>query len=246
MVFQLEGANALVTGANRGIGLAIVQALLERGAAKVYAAVRNVESVSQLVAAHRGRIVALELDLAKAETVEAAAMVATDVQLVINNAGVFRSAPLLTAEAEEAFRFELDVNAFGLLRVARAFGIVLKHNGGVLVQVNSVVSLRNAADFATYSASKAAAYSLTQALRDTFNAQGIRVMSVHPGPVLTDMGQAAGLASIAEPPSVVAYGLIKGLESGAFHVFPGNMAGVFWAGYEAFARAFVESTLKLE
>src|SRR5215475_5519059 len=239
MSFSVKGTVALVTGANRGIGKSIVETLLKNGAKKVYAAVRNPDSAADLVRALGGRVVAVELDLARPATITAAAKTAKDVQLVVNNAGVLETAGPLDAGAIDALQFEIDVNVYGLIRMAQAFAPVLAANGsGAFVQLNSVVSLKNFADFATYSASKAAAYSITQGLRDKLRPQGTLVVSVHPGPIATDMADAAGLAAIAEPPSVVAEAIVAGLASGdTFHVFPDAMARKFWGAYAGFAKA---------
>ncbi len=102
-------------------------------------------------------------------------------QILINNAGVLRATDLLSENAMDALQFELDVNAFGLLRVAQAFAPVLAANGGgALVQINSVVSVKTFADVTTYCASKAASYSITQGLREVLAKQGTHVVSVHP------------------------------------------------------------------
>ena len=242
MSFSVQDKVALVTGANRGIGKSIVETLLKNGASKVYAAVRNPDSAADLVRASGGRVVAVELDLARPATIAAAVRTAKDVQLVVNNAGVLKTASPLAAGAIDALQFEIDVNVYGLIRVAQAFAPVLAANGGgAFVQLNSVVSLKSFADFATYSASKAAAYSITQGLRDELKAQGTQVVSVHPGPIATDMGDAAGLTAVAEPPSVVADAIVAALAAGEFHVFPDTMARKFWSAYQGFARAVVEA-----
>ena len=101
------------------------------------------------------------------------------------------------------------------MRMAQAFAPILRKNGGgAFVQMNSIASLKCSSNFATHSATKAASYSITQALRDLLNQQGTAVLSVHPGLIATDMSNAAGLAGAAEPPSVVAEGIIAALESG--------------------------------
>ncbi len=236
-----ENKTILITGANRGIGKAILESFLSHGAAKVYAAVRNVDSAQPLVETHGPKVVPIEIDLSKPETITAAAQTTHDVDIVVNNAGVLKTAGVLDANAFEALDFELDINVYGFLRVARAFAPVLQANGGgALVQLNSIVSIKNFANFATYSASKAASYSLTQALRDSLSEQGTHVLSVHPGPILTEMGDTAGLTDIAEPPAVVAEGLVEGLKKAVFHVFPDKMAKQFENAYRGFAEALVE------
>lgn len=244
MTFSVHNKIALVTGANRGIGKSIVETLVTSGASKVYAAVRNPASAAELVRASGGKVVAVELDLAKPATIAAAAKAAKDVQLVVNNAGVLKAAGPLDAGAIDALQFEMEVNVVGLIRMAQAFAPVLAGNGGgAFVQLNSVASLKNFADFSTYSASKAAAYSITQGLRDKLKGQGTLVVSVHPGPIATDMADAAGLGAIAEPASLVADAIVAGLAAGEFHVFPDTMARKVWSAYQGFARAVVEANV---
>ncbi len=243
MPIDPKGKTVLVTGANRGIGRSIAEAFLNAGAAKVYAAVRNPASAQSLANKSGGRVVVVELDLSKPETITAAAATANDVQIVINNAGVLRTANPLATDAIDCLDYEIDINVKGLIRVAQAFAPVLARNGGgALVQLNSVASVRTFSAFATYAASKAAAYSITQALRDTLAAQGTHVVSVHPGPIETDMAQAAGLDD-TDPPSVVADAILAALENDTFHVFPDKLAKQIWFAYEGFAHAVVERSL---
>ena len=244
MGIEIQNKTVLITGANRGIGKAITETVLDQGAAKVYGAVRNVGSLQELQDQYGERLVPIELDLTKPETIEAAAKLATDVDVVVNNAGVLRLADVLSDSAVEDLEFELNGNVFGLLRVARAFAPVLKANGGgAFVQLNSVVSIKSFSQFATYSASKAAAYSLTQALKESLGEQGTQVVSVHPGPILTDMGDAAGLAPVAEPPQLVAEAIIEALAENRFHAFAGSMAKEIEAAYQSYASNVVEAEL---
>jgi len=239
---QIINKTLLVTGANRGIGKTILQSLIERGASKVYAAVRSIESAQPLVETFGERVVPLTIDLNKPETIRLAAAKASDVDIVINNAGILKTANSVAEHAVETLREEIEINVYGLIRVARAFAPVLKSKGGgAFVQLNSVASLKCFADFATYSASKAAAYSITQGLKDTLKGQGTLVVSVHPGPIDTEMARAAGLGEIAEPPSLVADSIIEALRKEQFHAFPDSMAQQFEQAYADFAGNVIEA-----
>ena len=239
---QIEGKAVLVTGANRGIGKAIVDGLVDAGASKVYAAVRNIESAKPLVEQHGDHIVPIAFDLGDESIINEAAAAASDASVVICNAGVLRTATVFSDDVYDALRFELDANLFGLIRTARAFAPVLKANGGgALVQLNSVVSVKCFPDFTTYCASKAAAYAVTQALKFQLAEQGTQVVSVHPGPIATDMGNDAGLADIAQPPSVVADAILEAFRTGEFHVWPDEMAKQIGGASESFAQNVVEA-----
>ncbi|MCA9042067.1 MAG: SDR family oxidoreductase [Planctomycetaceae bacterium] len=240
MGFDVSGKTVLITGANRGIGKAFLESMLKAGAGKVYAAVRNPASVNDLVESTEGRVVAVPLDLANEDSIIAAANSVGEVDIVINNAGVLKISDPFSENAFEALDYEIDVNVKGLIRMARAFAPLLEKSSGVFAQLNSVASLRCFADFTTYCASKAAAYSVTQALHDLLQPKGVRVISVHPGPILTDMGNEAGLTEIAEPPELVAEGFLKALSNDDYHVFPDTMAKNFWQAYKAFAQGVVE------
>ncbi|MCB1018781.1 MAG: SDR family oxidoreductase [Acidobacteria bacterium] len=244
MTFNVENKTVLVTGANRGIGRAIVEGALQRGAAKVYVAVRRLDSAKPLVSELGERVVPIALDLEDPASITKAARDASDVDLVVNNAGVLDSSDVLADGALESLQYQLNVNAYGLLRVAQAFAPVLAANGGgAFVQLNSVASLKSFPKSAMYSASKAASYLLTQGLRTELAQQNTQVVSVHPGPIATDMATAAGLGDIAEPTSLVADAVFESLASGEFHAWPGSVARNFGEAYTGFAKAIVEPVL---
>lgn len=241
---SVENSVALVTGANRGIGKSIVETFIQNGAKKVYAAARNLEALAPLVDAYGAKVVPIEIDLNKPETIKAAASTATDVEVVVNNAGILKTAEPLADNAIAAMQEEMDVNVYGLMRVAQAFAPVLKNNGGgVLVQLNSVASMKNFVAFATYSASKAASYSITQGIRDVLNAQGTQVISVHPGPIATDMARGAGMGEMAEPAALVPQAIMQAMQNGDFHAYPDTMAKQIGEAYQSFAKGVVEANL---
>jgi NAD(P)-dependent dehydrogenase (short-subunit alcohol dehydrogenase family) len=178
---KVEGAVALVTGANRGLGAAIADALLDAGAT-VYGAARDPRSITD------DRVLPVRLDVTNDDDVARAARECGDVSILVNNAGILRASSSLAPGAVEAAREELETNFFGSMRMARAFAPVLGDNGGgALVNVLSVLSFVSMPQGATYSASKSAAWSLTNALRIELRRQGTLVVGVHAGFIDTDM-----------------------------------------------------------
>lgn len=243
MNYTIENKITLVTGANRGIGKAIVDSFIQHGAAKVYAGVRTLDKADALLAEYGDKIIPVKIDYNDPKSFVSAANEASDVEIVVSNAGILQRAKVLDDNVIENFEKELEVNVYGLLRMARAFAPILKANGGgVFVQLNSVASLKSFPDFATYCASKAAAYSFTQALRNDLADQNTHVLSVHPGPIETDMAHQAGMGSMGDPVSVVSEGIIQAIKAGDFHLFPDTMAKQFEEAYKSFAQGIVEAT----
>lgn len=233
---KIKGTVALVTGANRGIGRAITEALLERGAEKVYAAARKPESLGELQEKYGDQVVPLQLDVTDAQQVEAAAQSATDIRLLVNNAGVVVGGGLTDEGIVEAARQEMEVNYFAPLHLLQRFSPILAHNGGgAVVNLSSVAGLSNFPFFPTYSASKAAVHSLTQAARALLGGQKTTVHGVYPGPVDTDM--AKGLEMDKATPSDVARAILDGLESGTADIFPDTFAQGFGQQFQASPKA---------
>ena len=241
MNFEVKNKVALITGANRGIGKAIVDTFIENGAAKIYAGVRSPEKANNLVSEYGDKIIPLQIDYKAPESFTDAAKKAGDVEIVVSNAGILNQAKVFDDDLIKNFEEELEVNVYGLLRMAKAFASVLKANGGgVFVQLNSIASLKSFPDFASYCASKAAAYSFTQALKNDFAKQHTHVLSVHPGPIETDMTHRAGMENKCDPASVVSEGIIQSLKAGDLHLFPDTMAKQFEESYKGFAKGIVE------
>lgn len=241
-MFSLKNKTALITGANRGIGKEIVHSFIAHGAKKVYLAVRNLDATKELEQKYGDKVITVFADLSKPESIKQLAKQAQDVNIVVNNAGVLTMTNPLNANAEENFLKEIDVNVLGLLQMAQAFTPILEKNGGgAFVQLNSVASIVGGKDMSTYAASKAASYSFTQSLKQSLTSKNIHVLSVHPGPILTDMIVQAGLEDIADPTSVVSEGIVIALENGDFHLFPDTMAKEFWDAYKSYAEKYIET-----
>jgi NAD(P)-dependent dehydrogenase (short-subunit alcohol dehydrogenase family) len=209
---KIENAVVFITGANRGIGLAFARELLARGARKVYAAARDPSTI----VAQPG-VQALRLDVNNPEDVAAAAALASDVTLVINNAGIAQPGGFLAADSEEVTRRIFETNVFGVLRVSKAFAPVLQANGGgALLNVLSVASWVNGGELAAYSASKSAAWSLTNALRHELAAQQTQVLGLHMAYVDTDLTRGFDVPKTS--PVQIVQRALDGLEAGADEV----------------------------
>lgn len=204
---KIENSVVLVTGANRGIGLAFSRELLARGAKKVYAAVRDPSTVN-LPGVHP-----LKLDVTNIEDVNEVAKLAPDVTLVINNAGIAQPGGFLLEDSEEVTRRIFETNFFGMLHMCKAFAPILKANGGgAMINVLSIASWVNEGELAAYSASKSAAWSLTNAFRHELALQGTQVLGLHMGYVDTDLTH--GLDIPKSSPNEVVTHALDGLEAG--------------------------------
>jgi NAD(P)-dependent dehydrogenase (short-subunit alcohol dehydrogenase family) len=223
---EIEGAVALVTGANRGLGKALVSTLVEAGVRKVYAAARDERNIS----AGGPRVVPLKLDTTNPDQVAAAASRAGDVTLLINNAGVATSYNVLTMSPGE-LDADFRTNVHGTLAVIKALLPVLERapGGATIVNILSLGSLASVPSFGGYSASKAAAYSITQALRPALKAKRIEILAVLPGPIDTDMVKTLQMPKTS--PEEIAKGVIAGIARGEEEIFPDPMAqqmGALW------------------
>ena len=179
---QIAGSVALVTGANRGLGQVYARELVSRGAARVYGAARNAAAVTE------PGVTPIQLDITDPDRVAQVAQECPDVSLLVNNAGILKYSTFLDAPDLDSARAEMETNYFGTLRMCRSFAPVLKANGGgAIVNMLSVTSFYTNPFNASYGASKAAGWSLTNGVRLELHHQGTLVVAVHAGFIDTDM-----------------------------------------------------------
>jgi len=225
---QIKDSAVLVTGANRGLGLAFVHALIAGGVRKVYAAARNPKNI-QIPG-----VIAVRLDINSAADIAAAAEQCGDVSLLINNAGILdaQGALLLQPGSVEAAQREFQTNVLGPLHLSQAFAPVLARNGGgAILNVLSALSWVSMPGAATYSMSKAAAWSMTNGLRHELQGQGTQVTGLHVGYIDTDM--ARDVNSEKTPPAEVVRQALEGVEAGQPEVLVDAISRQVRAGLSA-------------
>jgi NAD(P)-dependent dehydrogenase (short-subunit alcohol dehydrogenase family) len=235
---KVAGSFALVTGANRGLGVAFARTLVERGAAKVYAAARNPKAVTLK------DVVTLKLDVTSDEDVVAAARAAGDVNLLVNNAGIARPGGFLADGAVQAAREQFEVNFVGPLRMARAFAPVLaKNGGGAIINTLSIASWMNGPTLATYGASKSAAWALTNGLRMELAQQGTQVLAMHAGFIDTDL--ARDFDAPKSSPTEIVRTTLDALERGEGQVLADEITRLVHRGLSADPPAYFQTTAAL-
>jgi NAD(P)-dependent dehydrogenase (short-subunit alcohol dehydrogenase family) len=217
---DVAGKVVLVTGANRGIGAAIVKGLIDAGAARVYAAMRTLKD-----APSDPKIVPIALDVTDPDQVARVLQSTGDVQILVNNAGIALGQPLARPTDPLAAEREMRVNYFGTLRMCQAYAPVLARNGGgAIVNVLSILGRVSLPQLGSYSASKAAGFSLTQSLRAELAAQGTLVIGVMPAFVDTDMAKRVTTPKL--PPEAIAASILDALRTGTEDVYPGPAAAI--------------------
>ena len=231
---DIQGSVAFVTGASRvhGIGRALVAAFLEHGASKVYATARKLSQLDDLVAIYGNKIVPVELDVTDLDAIEALPEKYSDVTVVVNNAGY--SGMTSPFDDIETAQREIQVNYIAPMAIVKAFSPVLtKNSNSAVVNINSIASLVNFPIAGTYSASKAASHSLTQAQRRDL--PKTLVLSVLPGPIDTDMAKEIEMEK--ETPATVAKRVMEALMNGIEDVYPDNTSENLFQGWKADAKA---------
>jgi NAD(P)-dependent dehydrogenase (short-subunit alcohol dehydrogenase family) len=218
----IAGMSVLVTGGNRGIGQALVEEALHRGAARVYAGTR------QPLAHPDPRVTPVALDVTSADQIKAAADQVESLDILINNAGVFLFEDLSDRAALER---HLAVNFYGTYDVTRAFLPALTRSRGAIVTIGSIAALAPIPLTPAYSLSKAAAFNLTQSLRILLAGQGVRVHAVLSGPVDTEMVR--DLEIPKSSPESVAKAVFDGIDSGEEDIFPDPFSQTLAEGWHA-------------
>jgi NAD(P)-dependent dehydrogenase (short-subunit alcohol dehydrogenase family) len=214
---KLHGAVVLITGANRGIGAEFAKAALARGARRVYAAARNPALITA------AGLVPLKLDVMSDADVAAAARTCRDVTLVVNNAGIARPGSLLTADAIGSARTHFETNVLGVLRMMRGFAPVLAANGGgAFLNVLSAASWSNTGVLNAYAVSKAAAWSLTNGMRNELRGQNTQVLGMHMGFVDTEMARPFNAPKVS--PQAVVAAAFDALEAGLSEILADERA----------------------
>lgn len=233
---QIEGCVAFVSGANRGLGACFVEKLLEQGAHKVYAGVRDIG----VLGSSDSRVVPIELDITRPNEVASAAARAGDATLLINNAGLNRIAPALAVHDLGAARAEMEVNYFGTLNMIREFSPSLKFNRGAIVNVLSILARVALPSMTSLCASKAAALRMTEGVRAELAPHDVRVLSVLPGAIDTDMSRHMPAPKLSATEVVEA--VFLALSEKADEVYVGAMAQQIAAGL-AMDRRAVQASL---
>ena len=228
---KIDNATALVTGANRGIGRALVEALLDGGARKIYAAARNPDTLAGVTALDRKRVFPLTADVTDRAAIAALPNAAPDATLLVNNAGILDVGSILDTPIETIDR-QFATNFYGQLLTARAFAPVIERNrGGAIANVLTVLAFASMPGIAAYNAAKAAAWSMTLSLRASLAPRGIAVHSVFPGPVDTDM--AAGFPLVKTAASDVARAIVAGINAGEEDIFPDPMSAKTYSAWKS-------------
>jgi NAD(P)-dependent dehydrogenase (short-subunit alcohol dehydrogenase family) len=219
---EITNKTVLVTGANRGIGRAFVTALLERGAAQVYATARDPHRLVELA---DGRVTPLRLDVTSDQQIRAAVERVERLDILVNNAGVLIPDDLIAGDLDlGVVQRQLDVNYLGPLRLSRAFLPRLEQAGGAVINVLSLLAIASMPLTPAYASSKAAAFSMTQALRAHLAPKGVAVHAVFPGPVDTDMARNIPPEVPKAAPVEVVRAILEAVEAGEEDIFPDPMS----------------------
>lgn len=222
---EIKNSVALVTGANRGVGKEYVTQLVKGGASKVYAAARNIESLGTTLSIAPDKIVPIKLDITDISQIQSATKIASDVTLLVNNAGLLTFGGALDI-SREGLDSDMAVNYHGLHDMTCAFAPVIANNGGGgVVNMLSLLSFLSAPGFSGYNASKAAAWSMAMSLRAYLRPMNITVLNAFPAGIDTDM--LAGVEAPKDSAENVARDVLAALTASEEDVYPASAAEVY-------------------
>ena len=231
---QLSNATVLITGANRGLGLAFARAALARGARKVYAAARDPASVTL------AGVVPIRLDVTQPGDIAVAARDYSDVTLLINNAGIAATGGFLAEDSLASAQRHFDTNVFGPMRLTQAFAPVLAANGGgAILNVLSIASWINGPLLGVYGMSKSAAWAMTNGTRIELSAQKTQVLALHVGFIDTDLTRGFDVPKSA--PDDVVRTALDALEAGASEVLADDITRQVHAGLSASPAVYLQA-----
>ncbi len=218
-MLKVNNATVMITGASRGIGRALVTELLSKGAKKIYACARNIDSIENI---KDDRVTPIALDISDDEQINAAAEITKDANILINNAGINTVGSLLHSDITKV-PDDLNTNFLGTLKMIRAiFPTIEANKGGKIVNIISICGFAAMPSIGGYSVSKAALFSATQALRTELKDKNIQLVGVFPGPVDTDMNE--GLDIEMASPESLAREIVEKLDSHEEDIFPDSIA----------------------
>lgn len=240
---SIENKTVLITGAGRGIGKAYAEAFLKAGAKKIYLGVRNLEQVAEFVATAPQKLVPIKIDVTNESDLKKAAEIATDVEVLVNNAGILYMDTLETPDLISNARHTMEVNYIAPLAINQLFAPILKKNGGgTIIIISSLVGHIVFPELQTYAASKFAAHSLILSTRLELAKQGTHVIGVYPGPIATDMTKELPFDTV--PTEVVPLKTLEAMESGETDVIPDEMAQDYLTKYRQDAQALEAEIIK--
>ncbi len=220
---SIKNKTVFVSGANRGIGKAIVEEFINQGAKKVFLGVRNTSNTKELEEKYGNRVQSVQLDVTDANSINNLPSSLSEVDILINNAGVLVNGTVESEGFEESLQQNLEVNTYGVIRLTNKFLPTLKEKSeAAILTIGSLVSLGSMPMLGTYSISKAAVQSVIQAYRAHLSDHNILVSGIYPGPIETDMTD--GFEMDMDSTENVAKAIAHGLEEGQEYIFPDKMS----------------------
>lgn len=222
-----ENKTALITGADGGIGTALIRELIKRNIAKVYATGISADRLNLLTSGYADKIVPIVLDVTDEDSVNSGAALCNDADIIINNVGVELKSDFIGKNAAQKALFEMKVNYIGVINMINSFLPPLKQKSkSYILNILSVGSTAVVKRIATYCASKSAAHILTQSLRSELNVMNIDLIGVYPGYVDTSMS--ADVTSEKITPEILAINICNDFENGLMDIFPDKMSTNFY------------------